>query len=101
MLLLCGRRPGHLLVLLRRVAQVCLPEVLPSVVFDKLNYVINLVLLSVLGVVIGNRDPVLCEGLLLFSCALALLSKACGQALSQLQERLLSAICPFFRISLV
>ena len=70
-------------------------------VFDKLNYVINLVLLSVLGIVIGNRDPVLCEGLLLFSCALALLSKARGQALSQLQERLLSTICPFFRISLV
>ena len=101
MLLLCDRRPGHLLVLLRRVPQVCLPEVLPSVVFDKLNYVINLVLLSVLGIVVGNRDPVLCEGFLLFRRALALLSKARGQALSQLQERLLSTICPFFRISLV
>ena len=101
MLLLRDRRPGHLLVLLRRVPQVRLPEVLPSVVFDKLNYVINLVLLSVLGIVVGNRDPVLCEGFLLFCCALALLSKARGQALSQLQERFLSTICPFFRISLV
>ena len=101
MLLLRGRRPGLLLVLLRRIPQVCLPEALPSVVLDKLNYVINLVLLSVLGIVVGDRDPVLREGFLLFRCALALLSEARGQALRQLQERLLSTVCPFFRISLV